>query len=124
MPFWSKYADAPTSVICGINFFKMLSMYMSAVYLPDLLTYLLFIYRSEIDSELLKDKTQVLGVLAADQQGLCLVSQGSIDSKLSNIAASLANVSKELDPEQMLPTIVLESNARYILTTMYKQVIK
>jgi len=79
---------------------------------------------SEIDSELLKDKTQVLGVLAADQQGLCLVSQGSIDSKLSNIAASLANVSKELDPEQMLPTIVLESNARYILTTMYKQVIK
>ena len=90
---------------------------MSAVYLPDLLTYLLFIYRSEIDSELLKDKTQVLGVLAADQQGLCLVSQGSIDSKLSNIAASLANVSKELDPEQMLPTIVLESNARYIPTT-------
>ena len=56
-------------------------------------------------------------MLAADQQGLCLVSQGSIDSKLSNIAASLANVSKELDPEQMLPTIVLESNARYILTT-------
>jgi len=78
---------------------------------------------SEIDSELLKDKTQVLGVLAADQQGLCLVSQGSIDSKLSNIAASLANVSKELDPEQMLPTIVLESNARKLIVKQEDDVI-
>ena len=24
MPFWSKYTDPPTSMICGINFFKML----------------------------------------------------------------------------------------------------
>ena len=25
MPFWSKYTDPPTSMICGINFFKMLN---------------------------------------------------------------------------------------------------
>ena len=25
MPFWSKYTNPPTSMICGINFFKMLS---------------------------------------------------------------------------------------------------
>ena len=25
MPFWSKYTDPPTFMICGINFFKMLS---------------------------------------------------------------------------------------------------
>ena len=24
MPFWSKYTDPPTSMICGINFFQML----------------------------------------------------------------------------------------------------
>ena len=29
--------------------------------------------RSEIDSELLDDKTEVLGVLAADDQGLSLI---------------------------------------------------
>ena len=90
---------------------------MSAVYFSDF-------FRSEIDSELLKDKTQVLGVLAADQQGLCLVSQGSIDSKLSNIAASLANVSKELDPDQISPTIVLESNTRYTMENQVKSKIK
>ena len=25
MPFWSKYTDPPTSMICGINFFQMLN---------------------------------------------------------------------------------------------------
>ena len=25
MPFWSKYTDPPTFMICGINFFKMLN---------------------------------------------------------------------------------------------------
>ena len=27
MPFWSKYTDPPTSMICGINFFKMLTKF-------------------------------------------------------------------------------------------------
>ena len=29
MPFWSKYTDPPTFMICGINFFKMLSWNLS-----------------------------------------------------------------------------------------------
>ena len=27
MPFWSKYTDPPTFMICGINFFKMLTAF-------------------------------------------------------------------------------------------------
>ena len=31
MPFWSKYTDPPTSMICGINFFKMLIWYLQFI---------------------------------------------------------------------------------------------
>ena len=69
--------------------------------------------RSEIDSELLDDKTEVLGVLAADDQGLCILSQGEVDPKLSNVASSLAKIGSQLELQsEEQPTIVLESSKK------------
>ena len=74
-----------------------------------------FLSRSEIDSELLDDKTQVLGVLAADDQGLCVLAQGDcIDSSqvLANIASSLAKLGSRINAGEEQPTIVLESSKK------------
>lgn len=71
----------------------------------------LYILRSEIDSELLDDKTEVLGVLAADKQGLCLLAQGEIDPKLSTLASGLSKIGSQLNHEE-IPTIVLESSSK------------
>ena len=70
-----------------------------------------FTSRSEIDSELLDDKTEVLGVLASDKQGLCLLTQGEIDPKLSTLASGLSKIGAKFNEEE-LPTIVLESNSK------------
>ena len=67
--------------------------------------------RSEIDSELLDDKTEVLGVLAADKQGLCLLTQGEIDSKFSTLASGLSKIGSQFNQEEV-PTIVLESSSK------------
>ena len=73
----------------------------------------LLIFRSEIDSELLDDKSEVLGVLAADNQGLCVLSQGEIDKNLSQVISSLAKVAAQLEPNnENTPTIVLESKSK------------
>jgi len=69
---------------------------------------------SEIDSELLDDKTEVLGVLAADKQGLCLLTQGEIDPKLSTLASGLSKIGAKFNEEE-LPTIVLESNSKRVI---------
>ena len=37
MPFWSKYTDPPTSMICGINFFKMLRVHLTFPHDPSTL---------------------------------------------------------------------------------------
>ena len=68
-------------------------------------------HRSEIDSELNHDRSQVLGVLAADREGLCLLSQGAIDPGLSSIASSLTKLSKGLEPG-LVPTIILDSDSK------------
>ena len=61
-------------------------------------------FRSEIDSELLDDKSEVLGVLAADNQGLCVLSQ---------VVSSLAKIAAQLEPNnENVPTIVLESQSK------------
>jgi len=68
---------------------------------------------SEIDSELLDDKSEVLGVLAADNQGLCVLSQGEIDKNLSQVISSLAKVGAQLEPNNdCTPTIILESKSK------------
>ena len=72
---------------------------------------LCFLYRSEIDSELLDDKTEVLGVLAADKKGLCLLTQGKIDPKFSSLACGLSKIGAKFDQEEV-PTIVLESSSK------------
>ena len=70
-------------------------------------------FRSEIDSELLDDKSEVLGVLAADNQGLCVLSQGEIDKSLSQVVSSLAKIAAQLEPNnENVPTIVLESQSK------------
>lgn len=71
---------------------------------------------SEIDSELLDDKSEVLGVLAADNQGLCVLSQGEIDKNLSQVVSSLAKVAAQLEPNnENVPTIVLESQSKKLI---------
>ena len=70
-------------------------------------------FRSEIDSELLDDKSEVLGVLAADNQGLCVLSQGEINKSLSQVVSSLAKIAAQLEPNnENVPTIVLESQSK------------
>jgi len=71
---------------------------------------------SEIDSELLDDKSEVLGVLAADNQGLCVLSQGEIDKSLSQVVSSLAKIAAQLEPSnENVPTIVLESQSKKLI---------
>jgi len=71
---------------------------------------------SEIDSELLDDKSEVLGVLAADNQGLCVLFQGEIDKNLSQVVSSLAKVAAQLEPNnENVPTIVLESQSKKLI---------
>ena len=71
-------------------------------------------FRSDIDSELHSDeKSEVLGVLAADQDGLCLLAQGSIDPALSSLSSNLSKLSKKLEPgRKEVPTIIVESDKR------------
>ena len=70
-------------------------------------------FRSEIDSELLDEKSEVLGVLAADNQGLCVLSQGDIDKNLAQVVSSLAKVAAQIEPNnENVPTIVLESKSK------------
>ena len=73
-----------------------------------------FFSRSEIDSELLDDKTQVLGVLATDKSGLCLLSQGQIDKNLAHLVTGLAKIGSGLEPDNQeeTPVVVLESNSK------------
>lgn len=71
---------------------------------------------SEIDSELLDDKSEVLGVLAADNQGLCVLSQGEIEKNLSQVVSSLAKIAAQLEPNnENVPTIVLESQSKKLI---------
>lgn len=71
---------------------------------------------SEIDSELLDDKSEVLGVLAADNQGLCVLSQGDIDKNLAQVVSSLAKVAAQIEPNnENVPTIVLESKSKKLI---------
>jgi len=71
---------------------------------------------SEIDSELLDDKSEVLGVLAADNQGLCVLSQGEINKSLSQVVSSLAKIAAQLEPNnENVPTIVLESQSKKLI---------
>ena len=71
------------------------------------------LFRSEIDSEILDEKSQVLGVLAADNQGLCVLSEGEIDTNLAQVVSSLAKVAAQIEPNnENVPTIVLESKSK------------
>jgi len=71
---------------------------------------------SEIDSELLDEKSEVLGVLAADNQGLCVLSQGDIDKNLAQVVSSLAKVAAQIEPNnENVPTIVLESKSKKLI---------
>jgi len=71
---------------------------------------------SEIDSELLDEKSEVLGVLAADNQGLCVLSQGDIDKNLAQVVSSLAKVAAQIEPNnENIPTIVLESKSKKLI---------
>jgi len=71
---------------------------------------------SEIDSELLDEKSEVLGVLAADNQGLCVLSQGEIDKNLAQVVSSLAKVAAQIEPNnENIPTIVLESKSKKLI---------
>ena len=92
-------------------------------YLYDLSPNLSFpftFFRSEIDSELLDDKSEVLGVLAADNQGLCVLSQGEIEKNLSQVVSSLAKIAAQLEPNnENVPTIVLESQSKQVKLILF-----
>ena len=54
-----------------------------------------------------------LGVLAADNQGLCVLSQGEIEKNLSQVGSSLAKIAAQLETNnENVPTIVLESQSK------------
>lgn len=79
---------------------------------------------SEIDSEIHRDeKSEVLGVLAADQEGLCLLSQGSIEPSLAGLSSNLAKLSKKLEPGQEVPTIILDSNKTKLIIKQEDEVV-
>ena len=65
---------------------------------------------SELDSELLDDKSTVLGVLTADEKGLCLLAEGDIDRNVARLAVSLSQAASQLEPNSdEIPTIVIDS---------------
>jgi len=64
----------------------------------------------ELDSELLDDRTKVLGVLAADNDGMCLMAKGEIDKGLVSLATALSSVAATLEEDaEELPTIVIDT---------------
>ena len=66
----------------------------------------------------------MLGVLAADNQGLCILSQGQIDKNLAQIVSSLAKVAAEIEPNnENIPTIVLESKSKKLIVKAEEDVV-
>ena len=66
----------------------------------------------------------MLGVLAADNQGLCVLSQGEIDKNLAQIVSSLAKVAAEIEPNnEKIPTIVLESKSKKLIVKNEEDII-
>ena len=50
-----------------------LKPFRNKMWLRDFFKYMQQLFRPELDSELLDDRTKVLGVLAADNDGMCLM---------------------------------------------------
>lgn len=70
----------------------------------------------ELDSELLDDRTKVLGVLAADNDGMCLMAKGEIDKGLVSLATALSSIASNLEVEaEELPTIVIDTEETQML---------
>jgi len=69
----------------------------------------------ELDSELLDDRTKVLGVLAADNDGMCLMAKGEIDKGLVSLATALSSVAASLEDAEELPTIVIDTEETQML---------
>ncbi|TRY75754.1 hypothetical protein TCAL_08653 [Tigriopus californicus] len=68
-----------------------------------------FFCSKELDSELLEDKSTILGVVCADDEGNCLEVNGRISPLTANLAASLAQIAAELEPGNLeQPVIVLD----------------
>jgi len=67
-------------------------------------------YTPELDGELIDDKSKVLGVLAADPNGQCLIAKGEIDKGLAALATSLSSVGSKLEENSKeVPTVVIET---------------
>jgi len=68
-------------------------------------------YTPELDSELLDEKSKVLGVLAADSSnGQCLIAKGDIDKGLAGLATALSSIGATLeDNSKEIPTVVVDT---------------
>jgi hypothetical protein len=70
----------------------------------------------ELDSELLDDRTKVLGVLAADNDGMCLMAKGEIDKGLVALATALSSIASSLEEDaEELPTIIIDTEETQML---------
>jgi len=74
-------------------------------------------YTPELDSELLDEKSKVLGVLAADTtNGQCLVAKGEIDKSLAGLATALSSIGATLEENsQETPTVVVDTEETQML---------
>jgi hypothetical protein len=74
------------------------------------------LFRPELDSELLDDRTKVLGVLAADNDGMCLMAKGEIDKGLVALATALSSIASSLEEDaEELPTIIIDTEETQML---------
>lgn len=62
-----------------------------------------------MDSELLEEKSTILGVVCADDEGNCLEVNGEISPSTANLAVNLSQIAAELEPGNLeQPVIVLD----------------
>lgn len=74
-------------------------------------------YTPELDSELLDEKSKVLGVLAADTtNGQCLIAKGDIDKGLAGLATALSSIGASLEENpKEIPTVVVDTEETQML---------
>ncbi|XP_077982175.1 ragulator complex protein LAMTOR5 homolog [Glandiceps talaboti] len=64
----------------------------------------------------------VVGVLAADQQGLCLGAKGNAQVSAAGLISGLAEAAKGLSPDGLSPVVCLESDTCNILVKSHDAV--
>lgn len=65
-----------------------------------------------------KAQPQVMGVLVADQQGLCVSSSGTLSPQSAGILAEIWSLAEQIEPKSAVkPVVVLESDQSDIYLT-------